>query len=331
MDEFALIRHYFATLTPERPGVRLGVGDDCALLDPPVGETLAVTTDTLVAGRHFPQATRAFDIGWKALAVSVSDLAAMAATPRWFVLALTLPEADESWLAEFAHGLAAMAHAAGIALVGGDTTRGPLSLTITAVGSVPAAQALRRDGARAGDAICVTGTLGDAALALRRGAAYPSLADAGGANACLQTEADDAALRIRLDRPTPRVEAAVALRGLAHAAIDLSDGLAGDLAHVLAASGVGAEIEAERLPMSPAFARLATVDDRLALQAAGGDDYELCFCLPPERLDEARAQLGDLPLTAIGRITAEPGLRWRSADGGWLEPRLQAYRHFGDA
>jgi thiamine-monophosphate kinase len=309
MDEFALIRRYFAELTPDGEGVVLGIGDDAALLKPSLGCELVLTSDTLVCGRHFPEATAPRDIGWKSLAVNLSDLAAMGARPRWFTLALTLPEASESWLAAFAEGLAALAQAHRVALVGGDTTRGPLSITITALGEVPAGHALRRAGARPGDAICVTGTLGDAALALRLG------------------EAADPALRARLDRPQPRIAAGLALRGIARAALDLSDGLLGDLQHILAASAVGAEIDVGLLPASPAFTRLVPPADRLPLQLAGGDDYELCLCVPEALLDRAAAAL-DLPLTCIGRITAASGLRLLDAEGHTITPSFTAYRHF---
>jgi thiamine-monophosphate kinase len=317
MDEFALIRRHFAGLTPGRPEVSLSIGDDCALLTPPAGHELAITTDTLIAGRHFPDATEAFDIGWKALAVNLSDLAAMGAQPLAFLLALTLPAeldgaASRDWLVAFASGMRTLAAESNVALIGGDTTRGRLSITITALGCVPARSALRRTGAEVGDLVCVTGTLGDAALALQR----------------LEIATTDGdALRLRLDRPTPRLSAGFALRGLAHAAIDLSDGLAGDLQHVLDASGVGAEIDAERLPMSPEFARLHSPDSRLELQAAGGDDYELCICLPPSKLAEARARL-DIPLTGIGRIVAGSELYWQDADGRPIDGPKHGYRHF---
>ncbi|MES0874183.1 thiamine-phosphate kinase [Sinimarinibacterium thermocellulolyticum] len=309
MDEFALIRRYFAQLTLDGEGVVLGIGDDAALLRPSSGCELVVTSDTLVAGRHFPDTTTPFDIGWKSLAVNLSDLAAMGARPRWCTLALTLPEADASWLDGFAAGFAALARVHRCALVGGDTTRGALSITITALGEVPAGRALRRDGARIGDAICVTGTLGDAALALRLGAAaVPEL-------------------RARLDRPQPRIAAGLALRDIAHAALDLSDGLIGDLQHILDASGVGATLDVDALPMSPAFARLTTAGTRRADQLAGGDDYELCICLPEDTLDRARAAL-DVPLTRIGRIDAAPGLRLVDAQGHSITPSFTAYRHF---
>ena len=324
MDEFALIRRHFAGLSGAgAAGVRLGIGDDAAILVPPAGHELLMTSDTLVAGRHFPLDTAAFDIGWKALAVNLSDLAAMAAQPLWFLLALTLPSSDdERWLAGFADGLGRLAHDSGIALVGGDTTRGPLSITITAVGSTPAGTALRRDGAQPGDVVCVTGTLGDAALGLKRLAAVATVAGA-------QAVADIAELRARLDRPTPRLAAGLALRGLASAAIDLSDGLAGDLGHVLAASRVGAVIDADALPMSDAFARQTEAPERLALQAAGGDDYELCVCIPAARLQAAQIAVtaAGSQLTAIGVITAEPGLRWQRR-GQPIEGPLHGYRHF---
>lgn len=318
--EFALIAGYFSQLTPGGEGVALGIGDDAALLNVSPGQHLVVTSDTLIAGRHFPPKTAPFDIGWKALAVNLSDLAAMGARPRWFTLALSLPQADPAWLADFAAGLKALADRHQVALIGGDTTRGALSLTITALGEVPAGSALRRDGARPGDLICVTGTLGDAALALAAG------------------EHADPALAQRLNRPQPRVEAGLALRSLASAAIDLSDGLAGDLAHILAACGVGADVQTDALPMSAAFARLAPHASRLAYQAAGGDDYELCICVPPEALAAAQTamraalqaspQEDDVPLTVIGRIAAERGLRWWGPDGARLELNARAYQHF---
>lgn len=320
MDEFDLIRQHFTGLAPHAEGVVRGIGDDCALLCVPAGHELAVTTDSLVAGRHFPLNTSPFDIGWKSLAVSLSDLAAMGAQPRWFTLALTLEHADDRWLAEFARGLRALATDHGIALVGGDTTRGPLNINITAMGLVPSGQALHRDGARIGDLVCVTGTLGDAAFVLQ---------------SLLSAEAHESpeapvspALLARLNRPVPRVAAGLALRGLAHAAIDLSDGLAGDLSHVLAASGVGAVIEAARLPASAEWAaRVPLLTDRLRHQLSGGDDYELCACLPAEHLAAAQAALA-VPLTVIGRIVAEPGLRVLDAAGVTIHVPPHGYRHF---
>lgn len=311
MDEFQLIQRYFASLTPLAADVRLGIGDDAALLWVPAGQELAVTTDTLIAGRHYPLDTAAYDVGWKSLAVNLSDLAAMGAEPRWFTLALTLASPDESWLSEFARGLRDLAGRHRVCLVGGDTTRGPMSITVTAFGVVPTGKALRRDAARVGDAVCVTGTLGDAALALRLGPA-----------------AGDAVLRDRLDRPEPRVLAGMRLRGLASAAIDLSDGLAGDLSHILQASGVGATVDVGCLPASSEFLRgLPPNLSRLVLQAQGGDDYELCVCIPTRYIEGARAGL-DVPLTVIGSVTAEPGLRFVDASGATIAIPPHGYRHF---
>ena len=315
MDEFSLIRRHFAGLTAAQHDVVLGIGDDCALLQVPAGEQLVVTTDTLVAGRHFPLQTAPYDIAWKALAVNLSDLAAMAATPRWFTLALTLPSVDADWLAGFASGLKALADAHQVALVGGDTTRGPLSLTLTAMGSLPPGAASRRDGARVGDVVAVTGTLGDAALALQRLEQD-------------ETDADEAWLRARLNRPTPRLVAARALGEFSTAAVDVSDGLAADLGHILDASGCGARLHAAQLPRSPAFDRLAGAG-ALSLQLHGGDDYELCVCIPPQRFAEAQARceaVGTV-LTAIGSIVEGSGLML--VDGATeCELPQRGYNHF---
>ena len=318
MDEFELIRRYFGQLTPPRDDVALGIGDDAALLKPPRGHEVVVTTDTLVAGRHFPDDTDPQAIGWKALAVNLSDLAAMGAEPRWFTLALTLRMADPDWLAGFAAGLGALAREAGVALVGGDTTQGAVSITITAMGTVPAGKAVRRSRAKVGDAICVTGTLGDAALALRLGQAESR----GEAHS-----AELEKLRARLNRPVPRVAVGKALRGLAHAAIDLSDGLAGDLSHILEASSVGAEVRANKLPMSAAFKALSEPDARLDLQVSGGDDYELCVCLPPSQVETLRKKL-DVPLTEIGRIIKGKDLSVLDARGKKIPIQPYGYRHF---
>ena len=318
MDEFELIRRYFGQLTPPRDDVALGIGDDAALLKPPRGHEVVVTTDTLVAGRHFPDDTDPQAIGWKALAVNLSDLAAMGAEPRWFTLALTLRMADPDWLAGFAAGLGALAREAGVALVGGDTTQGAVSITITAMGTVPAGKAVRRSSAKVGDAICVTGTLGDAALALRLGQAESR----GEAHS-----AELEKLRARLNRPVPRVAVGKALRGLVHAAIDLSDGLAGDLSHILEASSVGAEVRANKLPMSAAFKALSEPDARLDLQVSGGDDYELCVCLPPSQVETLRKKL-DVPLTEIGRIIKGKDLSVLDTRGKKLAIQPYGYRHF---
>lgn len=310
MDEFALIRRFLTAESDER--VELGIGDDAAVLHWPSGSRLVVTTDTLISGRHFPEDTPAFSIGWKSLAVSLSDLAAMGAKPQAYVLALTLPAVDPAWLSDFAAGLQAVAAASGgILRVGGDTCAGPLAITITAFGCLAVGEAaMRRDGAQPGDAVAVTGSLGDAALALARLQAGLSCPPG---------------LRERLDQPMPRVAAGQWLRGHAHAAIDLSDGLAGDLMHILEASGVGADIEVERLPTSTLFASLAPAAERLRLQVSGGDDYELCVCMAPEA---ACREVAGIPLQVIGKVSSEPGLRWRDGRGELLGESFDGYRHF---
>lgn len=254
--EFALIERIRRRVAA-RDDVPLGIGDDAALLAVPPGHWLAVATDTLNDGVHFPADSHAADIGWKSLAVNLSDLAAMAAVPAWASLSLSLPRADDDWLEAFLDGFLALADAHGVALVGGDTTRGPLSVCVTVHGLVAAGQGLRRAGARVGDDVWVSGTLGDAAGALAQWRA-------GGAA--------DPALRVRLDRPTPRVALGRALQTIAHAAIDVSDGLLADLGHVCTASGVGAELELDALPASPALVSNFAVAARAGLQAGGGDD-----------------------------------------------------------
>jgi thiamine-monophosphate kinase len=315
LGEFDIIREFF-TRTPQRPETVLGIGDDAALLRVPEGFELAMTIDTLVAGRHFHGYAAPEDIGWKSLAVNLSDLAAMGAEPSGFTLALTLPDPDRDWLNRFAQGLFELAQQFNVDLIGGDTTRGPLSITIAAHGLVPAGQALKRSGAKPGDLVCVTGTLGDAALALDMGARA--------------TEA----LAARLNRPMPRLQAGIALRGLASAVIDLSDGLAGDLRHILKASKVGADIQLARLPRSEDFQRLRNQvpglfpgDHTLQYQLSGGDDYELCFCLPPERLEQAQQNL-PMAFTVVGAITPGPGVHWLDAAGAQAKLALGGYDHF---
>jgi thiamine-monophosphate kinase len=314
MSEFALIdriRNRAAT----RGDVVLGIGDDAALLQVPPGKLLAVATDTLNVDVHFPGETGAAELGWKSLAVNLSDLAAMGAQPAWATLSLSLPHAGEAWLDAYIDGFQELAARYDVALVGGDTTRGPLSLCVTVHGFVDAGTALRRDGARDGDDVWVSGTLGDAAAALAQWRA-------GGAA--------DPDLRARLDRPAPRVETGMALTGIAHAAIDLSDGLLADLGHVCAASGVGAEIELERLPASAGLRARFQADTRAALQATGGDDYELCFTAPVAQRDavEGIAVRCGVPLARVGRIVAGSGVRALHADGSEWQPRSAGYTHF---
>lgn len=316
ISEFDLIQRHFSRATP---GAVLGVGDDCALLQPGTGMQLAVSTDTLVADVHFFADADPQKLGWKSLAVNLSDLAAMGATPRWAMLALTLPEADDDWLAAFAAGLYRCADQFGVSLVGGDTTRGPLSLTLTVIGEVPPNQALRRDGAQAGDDIWVSGTLGDAALALAALQGRVNL-----------TDADLATLAARLHAPTPRVELGLALRGLATSAIDVSDGLLADLGHVLARSGVGAVVEYAHLPLGEIVNDYAAHPQFDACVLSGGDDYELCFTAPAthrKAIAEIAMRLG-VRLSVIGSIRAEPGLMVRDAHGQALDVRCTGYDHF---
>jgi thiamine-monophosphate kinase len=312
--EFALIDRHF-TRTTRRADVVLGVGDDGALLQPPAGSWLVLTTDTMVCGTHFLPTDDPEALGHKLVAVNLSDLAAMGADPAWLTLALTLPEIDHDWLAAFASGLFGLADAVGAELVGGDVTRGALTLTLQAAGTVPAGMALRRDGARPGDGVYVSGTLGDAALALALRLARATV---------------PALLAARLDRPSARLALGRALRGQASAAIDVSDGLLADLGHLCARSGVGAEIDLSRLPRSEAFLAAARgkLDGDKPLN--GGDDYELCFTLPAGQADAVSAlmQAGGCPITHIGQISAAPGVRCRDAAGRLVAPSRAGFDHF---
>ncbi len=298
-----------------RNDVVLGIGDDAALLRVPADRALVVAMDTLNAGVHFPRDTAPADIGWKALAVNLSDLAAMGATPAWCTLALSLPQADAAWLDGFMDGFLELARLQDVALVGGDTTRGPLSVCVTAHGFVEPDRALRRDAARAGDELWVTGTLGDAAAALAQ-------LQAGGVA--------DAALRARLDRPQPRVAFGRALAGIALACIDVSDGLLQDLGHVCRASGVGAQVDVDALPASAALAVRSSGDTLRGEQACGGDDYELCFSAPAGARDAIATVAERLAIAAtrIGRIVEGQGVVALRADGGVWTPPRSGYAHF---
>ena len=315
--EFSLIDNFFATPAVTRADVSLGCGDDCALLDIPPGRQLAVTMDTLVAGRHFLPETDPWRLGWKVLAVNLSDLAAMGAEPAWATLSVTLPAIDEPWLEAFMAGFSTLARQHAVQLVGGDTTRGPLAFTLQAHGLVEPGRALLRSGARAGDALYVTGTLGAA------GAALKQLQNG-------QTAIADT-LRKRLEQPEPRVLAGRRLAGLASACIDLSDGLAGDLQHLLDASGCGAQVELEQLPLLPETRAFMQQHDDWQLPLTAGDDYELLFTVPPSRQEALRALLPELDceVTRIGSIEPEPGLRFIDAAGGIRRPG-HAWDHFAD-
>ncbi|HET6433276.1 thiamine-phosphate kinase [Dyella sp.] len=325
--EFRLIDRIHARTAQAREDVRLGIGDDAALLAVPDGQELAVALDTLVEGVHFPAGTAPADIGWKALAVNLSDLAAMGAAPAWALLGLTLPVLPAEALAArvdgLADGFAQLAQAYGVALVGGDTTRGPFALSVAVHGFVPPGQALRRDGAQVGDAVFVTGTLGDAAAALQLLAAAADPAE----------EARRAILRARLHRPQPRVAAGLALRRQATACIDVSDGLLADLSHLCAASGVAAELEVTRLPLSPALRGVVDHAQACRYALGGGDDYELCFTVPAAQAEAVQADLLRLGCgaTRIGQIVAGAGVRARAADGTWLSTDRAGWDHFAGA
>jgi thiamine-monophosphate kinase len=318
LSEFDLIKQYFTR--PRAGRAVLGVGDDCALLAPTPGMQLAVSSDMLVEGRHFFPGADPRLLGHKCLAVNLSDLAAMGAAPTAFTLALALPEANRDWLAGFSSGLFDLADAHDCELVGGDTTKGPLNICITIFGEIAPGQALRRDAAQAGDDIWISGTLGDARLAL-----------AGYWNEHALDADSHALAATRLHAPTPRVALgrALAQGRLAHAALDISDGLIGDLGHILVASRVGATLEVDLLPAGPVLARQPQALRR-RFTVAGGDDYELCFTAPRanrEAIVAAGAQAGTA-VTRVGRIEAEPGLRTIDADGVALDLGLRGWDHF---
>jgi thiamine-monophosphate kinase len=316
--EFSLIRAYFSHLTHPRQDVILGIGDDAALMRLPPGMIMATSIDTMVSGIHFLADVAPDALGYKALAVNLSDLAAMGAEPAWATLALTLPKVDSEWLKGFCQGFAQLAGQYRVQLVGGDTTRGPLSVTIQVQGFLPKGRGLRRDGAKVGDDICVTGTLGDAALSLRQ---------------LLNDQLEDKntkSLRQRLERPQPRVDIGIALRDIAHSAIDISDGLVADLSHILTASGVGASLELAHIPCSPSVRAFVQAHQDWTLVATGGDDYELCITLPSEKRSELAeiAKQHALSITRIGKIEQQPGLRCYDDQEQLWSPKHLGYDHF---
>ena len=300
MKEFELIDRFFNLKSGNRKDVIKGIGDDCALLSVPRGQRLAVTMDTLVAGVHFLADSNAADIAHKAVAVNLSDLSAAGAEPAWLMLSLTMPEYDEEWLTTFSQSLKRIAEFFGVQVVGGDTCRGPLSITIQAHGFVPEAVFLTRSGASAGELICVTGDLGDAALGLKVAR-----------NELQVPPAIASQLLKKYATPYPRIAAGIALRGRATAAIDISDGLLADVNHISQQSGVGALLRWERIPLSNAARSLN--DNPLAMQAAltGGDDYELCFTVKEQDLEATTHALETVgaPCIPIGRLTGKPGVR----------------------
>jgi thiamine-monophosphate kinase len=317
-SEFQLIADYFTRPVRRADRLALGVGDDCALLTPGPGMQLAVSTDMLVEGRHFFAGAEPRSLGHKCLAVNLSDLAAMGARPLAFTLALALPEANEAWLAAFSQGMLALADAHGCELIGGDTTRGPLNICITVFGEVPITEALRRDAAQVGDDIWISGTLGDARLAL---AGYFG-----------EIELDDATQEQagkRMHAPTPRVALGLHLRGTARSAIDISDGLQGDLQHILERSNVGASLNVDALPAGPMLAKQEQ-GLRRRFTLAGGDDYELCFTaarIKHDAIQVASRETG-VAVTRVGRIEAAPGLRLIDKDGQPLAIDTTSFDHF---
>lgn len=316
MDEVGIIEKFFARRGTIRRDVPLGIGDDAAVVRTAPGREWVVALDVLNSGVHFPETTDPGSVGHKALAVNLSDVAAMGATPAWATLGLTLPEVDEDWLAAFSDGFFELAGHYGVQLVGGDTTRGPLCIAVQVIGEVGQSGYLTRGGADPGDVIYVSGSLGDAALGLQV------------ANGALDVQGDDATYFLdRLNRPSPRVALGRALAGEASAAIDISDGLAADLGHLCEASGTGATVHVEQVPLSEALRRSDAVTEWASILAFG-DDYELCFTVPPDNashVEELAAGLGER-ITAIGHMGGS-GLEWRNR-GEALFLDEQGYRHF---
>lgn len=316
MDEFDLIKRYFATRTLIRPDVVISSGDDCAIVSIAPEQQLALSMDTLISGVHFPINTSAFDIGYKSLAVNLSDLAAMGAEPAWATLSLTLVDADTDWLDHFSQGFFSLAQQFNVQLIGGDITRGSvLSITIQVHGFIPAGKSLPRDGAKIGDAIYVTGSLGDAGLALQLlKSAQP-----------VPNE-----LLMRLNRPTPRIAVGLALRDIAHSAIDISDGLVADLSHILERSDMGATVNLQDIPLSSYLIQNINTDCAIELALTAGDDYELCFTAPVANEQQLKLVMQNLncPLHKIGVIENQRGLRVIKPDGTLFNMGHKGYLHF---
>jgi len=310
-NEFEIIRKFFQQQNLTRPDVALNIGDDAAIVNIPTDQQLVVTTDTLISGVHFPKETTADAIGHKALAVNLSDLAAMGATPAWVTLAMSLPDADELWLKNFSQSFFRLANQYHTQLIGGDLTRGALSITVTALGLVPKNKALTRAGANAGDLIYVTNTLGDAALALKY----------------LHHDNLSKNLLRSLNYPEPRIAIGEKLRGIASAAIDISDGLLADLGHILESSGKGARIELTKIPLSKDFLMMASEEEKM-LALNGGDDYELCFTVPATRVRMLETVLKDEMVSCIGVVTEGKQLELDGIDGKLIENNFLGYKHF---
>jgi thiamine-monophosphate kinase len=322
LGEFELIRRFF-TRAPAKAhtGVSLGIGDDAAIIDVPPGMQLVAAVDTIVEGRHFLVGTHPRSIGHRALAVNLSDMAAMGATPAWATLALSIPNADPLWLEQFAAGFLDLADAHQVSLIGGDTTRGPLTISVQILGFVPQGSALLRSGANVGDLLVVTGSLGDAGA---------GLAFASGARNASGHEAAVQYLVNRFEYPTPRVAMGIAARGIASAAMDLSDGLAGDLPKLASSSGMGASIDIDKLPLSAALRAIADPQQAREWALSAGDDYELLFTVSPPRYValQSAAQRLNLTLSIIGETRAAAGLSWL-LDGAVFTPRSSGFDHFG--
>lgn len=320
MTEFQLIKHYFANVRSSRKDVLLGIGDDAALLQIPANQTLAVSSDTLIAGVHFLKNTKPQDIAYKSLAVNLSDLAAMGAQPAWITLALTIPAVEENWLNLFSEGFFELMNVHQLALIGGDTTKGELSITLQAMGFVPENQALKRTNAKPGDEIYVTGTLGDSGLALR------ILQN----QVALNNIFDKNFLLSRLNRPTPRVNIGVALRNISDCAIDISDGLAADLNHILESSSVGARLCVEDLPLSSSLIKAVNQEIAIDLALNAGDDYELCFTVNPlqKKYLSELAEKEKCAMTRIGVIEKGSGLHLHYRDGNAYRGKIKGYQHF---
>jgi thiamine-monophosphate kinase len=319
MDEFELIHRYFSRLGVVRADVLLGVGDDAAILRATDDADLVAAVDTIVCGRHFLEGSDARSIGHRSLAVNLSDLAAMGACPAWAMLSLTLPQAEPDWLEGFARGFGDLACAHEVMLVGGDTTAGPLAVSVQIMGHVPRGAALRRGGGGAGDLLAVTGTIGDAGAGLALATGVLATDDAAAASE----------LRRRFEYPTPRVEFGLAARGLASAAMDLSDGLVGDLPKLAAASGLGARVDVDRLPLSRALTAVAGRERARDFALGGGDDYELLLAVPPARFDAlaSRAAALNLTLTTIGELRRGNAVHWALESRSYV-PAVQGYSHF---
>ncbi len=324
MNEFSLIDNYFKRRNnPGTGSVKLSIGDDAAIISCPPGHELVVATDTLVADVHFPATINPASIGYKALAVNLSDLAAMGASPAWALLNLTLPNDDDGWLTGFSDGVFELLNEFEMNLAGGDTCRGPLNIGITAAGWIAENEPMTRSGAQAGDAVFVSGYLGDAAMGLRL---YRDKASA----ASELSDADKSYLLTRLHRPTPRVALGQRLVGLATSCIDISDGLMADAGHICEQSEVGMEMNLKDLPLSPAFKNAGTGSDEIELAISGGDDYELCFTCPKERetsVEDIAREL-DLPITKVGDVTSEAGARFIDENGMAWESSKTGYNHF---